>query len=132
MQKFRKLGFPEGKWEELKPLIQKTSEGPEGEVTSWNNEIVDIVYEIGHICTQWDVDAEGNKVCVATDPLYAVDIVWHDEVLEAFVPYLVFPYQLAYRQWVTALTRSMLRRTAWLILTQSTASLPNLLLNFKK
>jgi hypothetical protein len=90
-QKFRKLGFPEGKWEELKPLIQKTSEGPEGEVTSWNNEIVDIVYEIGHICTQWDVDAEGNKVCVATDPLYAVDIVWHDEVLEAFVPYLVFP-----------------------------------------
>jgi hypothetical protein len=91
MQKFRKLGFPEGKWEELKPLIQKTSEGPEGEVTSWNNEIVDIVYEIGHICTQWDVDAEGNKVCVATDPLYAVDIVWHDEVLEAFVPYLVFP-----------------------------------------
>jgi hypothetical protein len=90
-QKFRKLGFPEGKWEELRPLIQKTSEGPEGEVTSWNNEIVDIVYEIGHICTQWDVDAEGNKVCVATDPLYAVDIVWVDAPLSDFDQYLVWP-----------------------------------------
>lgn len=91
MQKFRKLGFPEGKWEELKPLIQKTSQGPEGEVTSWNNEIVDVVVELGNLCVQWDVDNDGNKVCVATDPLYAVDIVWHDEVLEAFVPYLVWP-----------------------------------------
>ena len=90
-QKFRKLGFPEGKWEELKPLIQKTSQGPEGEVTSWNNEIVDVVVELGNLCVQWDVDNEGNKVCVATDPLYAVDIVWHDEVLESFVPYLVWP-----------------------------------------
>ena len=90
-QKFRKFSFPAGKWEELKPLIEKTSEGPEGEVTSWNNEIVDVVYEIGHLCTQWGTDAEGNTVCEVTDPNYAVDIVWHDEVLAAFVPYLVFP-----------------------------------------
>ena len=90
-QKFRKLGFPAGKWEELKPLIQKTSEGPEGESTYWNNEIVDVVVEIGHICLQWWQDEEGNPVCEVTDPLYAVDIVWHSEVLEAFEPYLVWP-----------------------------------------
>ena len=91
MQLFRKFSFPAGKWEELKPLIEKTSEGPEGEVTSWNSEIVDIVYEIGHLCTQWGTDAEGNTVCEVTDPNYAVDIVWHDEVLAAFVTYLCWP-----------------------------------------
>lgn len=90
-QKFRKLGFPAGKWEELKPLIQKTSQGPEGESTYWNNEIVDVVVEIGHICLQWAQDEEGNPVCEVTDPLYAVDIVWHNEVVEAFEPYLVWP-----------------------------------------
>ena len=91
MQLFRKFSFPAGKWEELKPLIEKTSEGPEGETTYYNNEIVDVVYEIGHLCTQWGTDAEGNTVCEVTDPNYAVDIVWHDEVLAAFVPYLVWP-----------------------------------------
>jgi hypothetical protein len=90
-QKFRKFSFPAGKWEELKPLIEKTSEGPEGEVTYWNNDIVDVVYEIGHICTQWGVDAEGNQICEVTDPNYAVDIVWHEDVLAAFVPYLCWP-----------------------------------------
>ena len=87
-QKFRKLSFPAGKWEELKPLISKVDE--EGN-SYYNNEIVDVVYEIGHLCTQWGTDAEGNTVCEVTDPNYAVDIVWHDEVLAAFVPYLVWP-----------------------------------------
>ena len=90
-QKFRKFSFPAGKWEELKPLIEKTSEGPEGETTYYNNEIVDVVVELGNLCLQWGTDAEGNQVCEVTDPNYAVDIVWHDEVLAAFVPYLVFP-----------------------------------------
>ena len=90
-QKFRKLGFPAGKWEELKPLIQKTSEGPEGESTYYNNEIVDVVVELGNLCLQWGQDEEGNPVCEVTDPLYAVDIVWHNEVLKAFEPYLVWP-----------------------------------------
>ena len=90
-QKFRKFSFPAGKWEELKPLIEKTSEGPEGETTYYNNEIVDVVVELGNLCLQWGTDAEGNTVCEVTDPNYAVDIVWHDEVLAAFVPYLVFP-----------------------------------------
>jgi hypothetical protein len=87
-QKFRKFSFPAGKWEELKPLISKVDE--EGN-SYYNNEIVDVVYEIGHLCTQWGTDAEGNTVCEVTDPNYAVDIVWHDEVLAAFVPYLVWP-----------------------------------------
>lgn len=87
-QKFRKLGFPAGKWEELKPLISKVNE--EGD-SYYNNEIVDVVVELGNLCIQWGQDEEGNPVCEVTDPLYAVDIVWHNEVLEAFVPYLVFP-----------------------------------------
>jgi len=91
MQKFRKFSFPVGKWEELKPLIEKTSEGPEGETTYYNNEIVDVVVELGNLCLEWGTDAEGNQVCEVTDPNYAVDIVWHDEVLAAFVPYLVWP-----------------------------------------
>ena len=87
-QKFRKLGFPAGKWEELKPLISKVNE--EGD-SYYNNEIVDVVVELGNLCLQWGQDEEGNPVCEITDPLYAVDIVWHNEVLEAFVPYLVWP-----------------------------------------
>jgi hypothetical protein len=87
-QKFRKLGFPAGKWEELKPLISKVNE--EGD-SYYNNEIVDVVVELGNLCLQWGQDEEGNPVCEVTDPLYAVDIVWHNEVLEAFVPYLVWP-----------------------------------------
>ena len=90
-QKFRKFSFPAGKWEELKPLIKKTSEGPEGETTYYNNEIVDVVVELGNLCLEWETDAEGNQTCKVTDPNYAVDIVWHDEVLTAFVPYLVWP-----------------------------------------
>ena len=90
-QKFRKFSFPAGKWEELKPLIEKTSEGPGGETTYYNNEIVDVVVELGNLCLQWGTDAEGNQVCEVTDPNYAVDIVWHDEVIAAFVPYLVWP-----------------------------------------
>ena len=87
-QKFRKFEFPAGKWEELKPFISKLDE--EGN-SYYNNEIVDVVVELGNLCTQWGTDAEGNTVCEVTDPNYAVDIVWHDEVLAAFVPYLVWP-----------------------------------------
>ena len=87
-QKFRKFEFPAGKWEELKPFISKLDE--EGN-SYYNNEIVDVVVELGNLCLQWGTDAEGNTVCEVTDPNYAVDIVWHDEVLAAFVPYLVWP-----------------------------------------
>lgn len=86
--KFRKFEFPAGKWEELKPFISKLDE--EGN-SYYNNEIVDVVVELGNLCLQWGTDAEGNTVCEVTDPNYAVDIVWHDEVLAAFVPYLCWP-----------------------------------------
>ena len=87
-QKFRKFGFPAGKWAELKPLISKVDE--EGN-SYYNNEIVDVVVELGNLCLEWETDAEGNQTCKVKDPNYAVDIVWHDEVLAAFVPYLVWP-----------------------------------------
>jgi hypothetical protein len=88
MQRFRKFQFPAGKWEELKPFISKLDE--EGN-SYYNNEIVDVVVELGNLCLQWGTDAEGNTVCEVTDTNYAVDIVWHDEVLAAFVPYEVLP-----------------------------------------
>ena len=87
-QKFRKFSFPAGKWEQLKPLISKVDE--EGN-SYYNNEIVDVVVELGNLCLEWETDTEGNQTCKVTDPNYAVDIVWHDEVLAAFVPYLVWP-----------------------------------------
>jgi hypothetical protein len=88
MQLFRKFSFPAGKWAELKPLISKVDE--EGN-SYYNNEIVDVVVELGNLCLEWETDAEGNQTCKVTDPNYAVDIVWHDEVLAAFVPYLCWP-----------------------------------------
>jgi hypothetical protein len=88
MQRFRKFQFPAGKWEELKPFISKLDE--EGN-SYYNNEIVDVVVELGNLCLEWETDAEGNQTCKVTDPNYAVDIVWHDEVLAPFVPYLVWP-----------------------------------------
>ena len=88
MQLFRKFEFPAGKWDELKPLISKVDEDGN---SYYNNEIVDVVVELGNLCLQWGTDAEGNQICEVTDPNYAVDIVWHDEVLAAFVPYLVWP-----------------------------------------
>jgi hypothetical protein len=98
MQLFRKFSFPAGKWEELKPLISKVDE--EGN-SYYNNEIVDVVVELGNLCLEWETDAEGNQTCKVTDPNYAVDIVWHDEVLAAFVPYYAGRSQLAFLVWVT-------------------------------
>jgi hypothetical protein len=99
MQLFRKFSFPAGKWAELKPLISKVDE--EGN-SYYNNEIVDVVVELGNLCLEWETDAEGNQTCKVTDPNYAVDIVWHDEVLAAFVPYLCWPLPVGVSSvWVT-------------------------------
>jgi hypothetical protein len=89
--KFRKYGFVPSSWETLKAQIEQTIESPEGNQTSWNAELVTALVELGHICEQWGVDEEGNPVCEATSPLYAVDILWANEPLEDFSEFVVWP-----------------------------------------
>ena len=76
-QHFRKYGFPNASaWDTAKAEIEITTTNPEGEeVKSWNPALVDVVYEIGYLCEQWGVDAEGNQICEVTSPLYSVDVV---------------------------------------------------------
>lgn len=89
--KFLKYQMAPAQWETLKPHIQKTTEGPEGPVVSWDAEKVTAVVELGFLCEQWGTDAEGNQVCEVTSPLYAVDILWAAEPLEDFAGYVVWP-----------------------------------------
>jgi hypothetical protein len=86
---FRKYQFAD--WATAKAAIQVEVTTPEGTELVWNQELVSCVVEIGHLCTQWGTDAEGMPVCEATDPLYAVDIVWQDTALAAYDAYIVWP-----------------------------------------
>ena len=73
---FCKYEFLPEKWAELKATIQE------------NDTYVNCaVHEIGHICIESDND--GN--CIKTNPMYAVDIMWYDEIPESFATYEVFP-----------------------------------------
>ena len=89
---FRKFEFLPSDWEAKKKLIQLSGTTPQGEAYSyWNPDLIVLVYEVGHICTEWGKNKEGNQTCVKQSEKVAVDIVWVDEVLPAFVPYLVWP-----------------------------------------
>jgi hypothetical protein len=68
---YRKYEFDN--WEQVKSQLQTIDS--EGNV-SWVP-AVNAIVELGHLCTQWGVDEEGNQVCEATNPLYAVDILWN-------------------------------------------------------
>jgi hypothetical protein len=89
--KFLKYQMAPAQWGTLKPQIQKTTEGPEGPVVSWDAEKVTAVVELGFLCEQWGTDAEGNQVCEVTSPLYAVDILWVEDQLADFASYVVWP-----------------------------------------
>jgi hypothetical protein len=91
MATFRKYEFTPSQWATAKAKIEITTEGPEGQVTSYDPTKVIAVHEIGHICTQWGTDAEGNQVCEVESPLYAVDILWQEEPLADFAQYVVWP-----------------------------------------
>jgi hypothetical protein len=68
---YRKYEFDN--WEQVKSQLQTIDS--EGNV-SWVA-AVNAIVELGHLCIQWGVDEEGNQVCEATNPLYAVDILWN-------------------------------------------------------
>jgi len=87
--KFLKYEFTPAQWATAKAKIQVTNE--EGEPT-WDATKVVAVVELGHLCTQWGTDAEGNQVCLKTSPKYAVDILWTGEPLAtSFASYVVWP-----------------------------------------
>ena len=87
--KFLKYEFTPTQWASAKAKIQVTPE--EGEPT-WDATKVVAVVELGHLCTQWGTDAEGNQVCEVTSPKYAVDILWTDQpATTSFASYVVWP-----------------------------------------
>ena len=80
MATFRKYEFTPTQWASAKAKIETTTTNPEGEsVTTWDASKVIAVVELGNLCTQWGTDEEGNKVCEAYNPKYAVDILWNTE-----------------------------------------------------
>ncbi len=87
--KFLKYEFTPTQWATAKAKITlKDEEGNE----SWDANKVVAVVELGHLCTQWGTDAEGNQVCEVTSPKYAVDILWTDKPLTtSFASYVVWP-----------------------------------------
>jgi hypothetical protein len=91
--KFLKYEFTPTQWATAKAKIELTGTDPEGETyTYYNPELVTAVVELGHLCTQWGTDAEGNQVCEVTSPKYAVDILWTDQPLTtSFASYVVWP-----------------------------------------
>jgi hypothetical protein len=88
-----KYEFTPTQWATAKAKIELTGTDPEGETyTYWNPELVTAVVELGHLCTQWGTDAEGNQVCEVTSPKYAVDILWTAEPMTtSFASYVVYP-----------------------------------------
>lgn len=69
------------------PTLKATIQDEEGNYTS---DVV-AVHEIGHICTKWGEDAEGNPVCEIESPNYSVDIIWAQDQPNDFAPFIVWP-----------------------------------------
>jgi hypothetical protein len=86
-----KYEFTPTQWATAKAKIELTGTDPEP-YTYYNPELVTAVVELGHLCTQWGTDAEGNQVCEVTSPKYAVDILWTAEPMTtSFASYVVWP-----------------------------------------
>jgi len=60
--KFLKYEFTPTQWATAKAKIETTGTDPEGETyTTWNSELVTAVVELGHLCTEWGTDEDGNQ-----------------------------------------------------------------------
>jgi len=89
MKTFAKFEFTPTQWATLRKLIETTTTTPDGEQTSW----VDCaVVEIGFIVITPAVlkDLEVITPAVVSD-MWAVDILFYDEVPTEFEPYAVYP-----------------------------------------
>ena len=92
MQTFRKIEVAPTTWKTLQKKIQKEITTPEGTTEwVWNSELVDVVVELGKLCTEWGTDAEGETYCVKQNSKLSIDIVWVGEPLADFNAYLVWP-----------------------------------------
>jgi hypothetical protein len=91
--KMIKYEFTPTQWATAKAKIETTGTDPEGETyTTWNSELVTAVVELGHLCTEWGTDEEGNQVCTKKSTKVAVDILWADKPLTtSFASYVVWP-----------------------------------------
>jgi hypothetical protein len=91
--KYLKYEFTLNQWEESKKLIKLEVNQPlNGAILVWNNEIVTSLYEVGHIEITPAVFEDIEIVTPAVlSPLWAVDIIWTNEPLAEFEPYIVWP-----------------------------------------
>lgn len=79
-------------WATAKKAIEKTTTSLDGITeTTWNTDLVVAVVELGHICTQWEINEQGEQVCVSESPNYAVDILWQNEPLAEYASSIVWP-----------------------------------------
>ena len=88
--KYLKYEFAD--WTNEKAKIQKTTISLDGITeTTWNTDLVAAVVELGNICTQWETNEQGENICVAQNPNYAVDILWQDEPIADYAAFIVWP-----------------------------------------
>jgi hypothetical protein len=86
------LKYEFANWATAKKAIETTTISLDGITeTTWNTELVVAVVELGHICTQWETNEAGERICVSENPNYAVDILWQNEQLAEYAPSIVWP-----------------------------------------
>lgn len=78
-------------WATLRKKIEKTTDSLDGvQSTHWDNEIVSVVVELGKLCKEWGVNADGMKVCTKQSTKVSIDIVWAGTPLADFDKYLIW------------------------------------------
>ena len=78
-------------WATLRKKIEKTVDTLDGvQSTHWDNEIVSVVVELGKLCKEWGVNAEGMTTCTKQSTKVSIDIVWVGQPLADFDKHLVW------------------------------------------
>ena len=91
MQHFRKYEMSATQWATLRKKIEKVTDSLDGvQSTHWDSEIVSVVVELGKLCKEWGVNAEGMPTCTKLSTKVSIDIVWVDTPLADFDKYLIW------------------------------------------
>jgi hypothetical protein len=77
MQHFRKYEMTATQWSALRKKIEKTTDSLDGS-THWDTEVCSVVVELGKLCKEWGVNAEGMPTCTKLSTKVSIDIVWVD------------------------------------------------------
>ncbi|MDP2188558.1 MAG: hypothetical protein Q8J69_07735 [Sphingobacteriaceae bacterium] len=88
----RKYFLNPNQWADLQPLISVTIPNFEGQpTTSYNNELVALVADsLPRECLRYE-EQDGHQVCVELSDKLNIDIVWQNEPLPEFKPFLTWP-----------------------------------------